>query len=1247
MAKKKKNTNANTEAPTTSKAPSTSEPADAETAAATAPDGERPPSQHHHHDHEHHHHHHSHYARSVDSEGNVKETKTEIVEIKEVKEIPADEVVVAESEKASIAPPKSKAASQSQSQSQVQSQSQQPSHVSVHTIKKTKSIAPPSAPPAQSTKAPTVKPPTIAPSVKPPSTKAPSVKAPPPGSPTPSHKSSKSAKSSHHQPEVIVNVTIPQPPPAAPPIIVQPPPPPTPSPAPPAPAEIVEEEVIDIQEKSVRGTPLVVPTEIPPTPKAPTVIAPTPKAPSIRSLAPPKSVKSKAPTVVEEPEEEVVEETKVVTTTTTTTTKKRPPSPPKTPQVISTDSHFVENIEPPPPPPSVTKSKSGKSSKPPPSAPPPALTIAPSAKSKRKSLPPPSVPVTPITPTPMKLPTLFKGSSGGGKKPMKVIETTTVEKIIVPLDSDGEEEVIVEEKDVIEEVDTAATTVGGATTKGIGGARSAALTATPGRRSGTKGGIRPIPMVDYQALIQSTPPPSIKKSFPSLPPATMTSSPSPQGPKTIVTYSAQLDRDSQGNGHLHARLRDHTGVVKDVDPTMPPASVIGSHPLPPTTYAQTSYTPATAPAPTIVPPAQGAKTIVTYSAQLDRDSQGNEHLHARLRDHTGAVKGLELDTGEGGGAGGLAVVETEKERKKREKKEKKEAEKLAKEEAKANANANPYRHVGGVVPPPKSERYAYPPAPTVIEQNAKERYANRFNNGQGGAPGSGFQGMGMGMGGGMGGMGPPYPPIAPALYPRPPPLVAQRPPMFGPPMMGMNPMMGMGMGMGGMGAMGMPMMGMGMPMGMSMPMATPIPGVVPGQPGMGYYNSMPGRFGRDMLGRDFAGPGGVGSSQPYRPPDPSALPPMPFGLPFIARPGQEGFDQYGRMLPPSLPEGWDGWGRPSVSTNPQLNVPGGAAGAGAPAAAPVAANAAGVPPDPTQTQTQQMPLSSGMYGSGSGSGPTSMSSTLSSRGTGRPDQPACFDRPPAKADSYFRYDQFEAFSLPCSSLNYPHQLHLPPELVSHDVNEEDWTRFIEDLTKEALQTARHPLHLHARGGRGTGPEPVFTEVIHSLLASWAVAFFSPRGIKIYAVSTMDGERILPAPIEPPMSKNGYRHAEEFSDEESDYDDYIPHHNHRYTGYSPSNSRDLYGFEDLSEEEEEREAQKRNMYLPRIERQYRKSEREIIKRREKRRNRREGELKLMNKRIGNWEIHFVCSTPTIWQKGARPRGYGEPVIRLTR
>jgi hypothetical protein len=40
-------------------------------------------------------------------------------------------------------------------------------------------------------------------------------------------------------------------------------------------------------------------------------------------------------------------------------------------------------------------------------------------------------------------------------------------------------------------------------------------------------------------------------------------------------------------------------------------------------------------------------------------------------------------------------------------------------------------------------------------------------------------------------------------------------------------------------------MGMGMPM----PMMMPTPGVMPGMPGMGMINAMPGRFGRDMLGR--------------------------------------------------------------------------------------------------------------------------------------------------------------------------------------------------------------------------------------------------------------------------------------------------------------------------------------------------------------------------------------------------------------
>ncbi|KIR29707.1 hypothetical protein I309_01192 [Cryptococcus deuterogattii LA55] len=403
---------------------------------------------------------------------------------------------------------------------------------------------------------------------------------------------------------------------------------------------------------------------------------------------------------------------------------------------------------------------------------------------------------------------------------------------------------------------------------------------------------------------------------------------------------------------------------------------------------------------------------------------------------------------------------------------------------------------------------------------------------------------------------------------------------------------------------------MGMPMGMGIPMAGPMPGIMPGMPGVG--NLPRGWFGRDQLGR---GPGGVGSSQPYRPPDPSALPPMPFGLPFIARPGQEGFDQYGRMLPPALPEGWDGWGRPIV-----------AAGANTPAPATKSPQEQPAPlPQPHAHDTPLAVQPSGMGGSTyvypTRSG--SQTSTLMSKtATGRPDQPPCFGRPPAQQESYYRYEPFEAFSFSANLLNHPHQLHLPPELVSRDVNEQDWMKFIEDLSREALHGASHSLTRQARGEH-TGPDPLLSEAVHSLLASWAVAFFAPRGIRVYAAQ--NGKKIIPPPIEPPHSKRGYSHASEWSDNESASDDDF--------GYG-------------SEDDEEREARKSDMYLPKREREIRRSERIRMRKWERRRRMRESELKNGEYR-GAWEIHFVPATPTIWQRGARPRTYGEPVVRLKR
>ncbi|ORY26862.1 hypothetical protein BCR39DRAFT_497755 [Naematelia encephala] len=326
---------------------------------------------------------------------------------------------------------------------------------------------------------------------------------------------------------------------------------------------------------------------------------------------------------------------------------------------------------------------------------------------------------------------------------------------------------------------------------------------------------------------------------------------------------------------------------------------------------------------------------------------------------------------------------------------------------------------------------------------------------------------------------------------------------------------------------------------------------------------------------------------------------MPFGLPFIARPGQEGFDAYGRMIPPDLPEGWDGWGRPIISGNPQPPIPPPAA-----AAMPLAANT--VSPNTRDDMPSTVPPNS---------------STTES--TGRPDQPSCFDRPPAQTDSYFRYDPFEAFSLPAAALNRAWELHLPRELVSHDVGEDDWKRFINDLSTEALQSARHDWISRRPTIPGRGPNPSLSDAVHALIASWAVAFFAPRGIKIYAAS--GGSRVIPRPVEPPLaSKRGHDRADEWSDASSTLDD------------------------DDDEIRQEMEDRRADAHYPRVERIWRQNERERERRRA--RKRRGNERLLGGARPGadgDWEVCFVHSTPTLWTPGARPRTYGEPVVRLRR
>jgi hypothetical protein len=180
-------------------------------------------------------------------------------------------------------------------------------------------------------------------------------------------------------------------------------------------------------------------------------------------------------------------------------------------------------------------------------------------------------------------------------------------------------------------------------------------------------------------------------------------------------------------------------------------------------------------------------------------------------------------------------------------------------------------------------------------------------------------------------------------------------------------------------------------------------------------------------------------------------------------------------------------------------------------------------------------------------------------------------------------------------------------------------RFIQDLCSEAVRSGHHDPRRGVNAPQfGKGPTPLLSDTVHTLLASWAVAFFNPRGIRIYAAQ--DGRKAIPPPIEPPSLRHQYAAASDYSSDtdssEADPDEWV----------------------------EEYERKRRDMYLPRLERELRQRERARERRRGKR-SRRKGEV--MREREGDWEVHFTCMTPTIWQPGARPRTYGEPMMRLKR
>lgn len=72
-------------------------------------------------------------------------------------------------------------------------------------------------------------------------------------------------------------------------------------------------------------------------------------------------------------------------------------------------------------------------------------------------------------------------------------------------------------------------------------------------------------------MIKTTPP--SRKHALSTPPI-VAYTPPPAAPQTVLTMSADLERDSKGNGHLHATVRDHTGVQKTVDKDLSPKTKV-------------------------------------------------------------------------------------------------------------------------------------------------------------------------------------------------------------------------------------------------------------------------------------------------------------------------------------------------------------------------------------------------------------------------------------------------------------------------------------------------------------------------------------------------------------------------------------------------------------------------------------------------------------------------------------------------
>jgi hypothetical protein len=161
-----------------------------------------------------------------------------------------------------------------------------------------------------------------------------------------------------------------------------------------------------------------------------------------------------------------------------------------------------------------------------------------------------------------------------------------------------------------------------------------------------------------------------------------------------------IDRDSQGHEHIHATLRDHSGVPRKVIDVQGIPSARGSPAL--------GYGP----------------TQVSKKSKVPKTTVIEEEEEIMIPDLMATPSTVVSET-----------REARKERQKQEKKVKRAMEKAAEKLAKERANEPAFRRLAAEFPAPRSERYAAAPNLEDIEKRARDRYEKRINGNGPSAPG--------------------------------------------------------------------------------------------------------------------------------------------------------------------------------------------------------------------------------------------------------------------------------------------------------------------------------------------------------------------------------------------------------------------------------------------------------------------------------------------------------------------------------